>query len=330
MITKMLRFILNKRITSYNKNKNYRYKKTRYFSNLMNRDVETYERVIEISFSDFMKYFIFITFLSLLIIFTTTKKIVSSPLTIESIEKSVNRVNKIKIEEIEYDVLADYQRYLLTDDKESFPNKYSYIPIEDDVLSILSYYKITNYINQHDILNYDFLTYIKDSINKYSFDRWGVIDLEFMIALMDKESDFIPTAISHRGAIGLAQIMPLTAKSLNEIYKHKLQYTLDPNNKYDNVILSILYLSELINKYDGVLYKALRFYNGGTRWSNIPSTDRYAMSVINKKKRLYKHRDDYIQNKENKHFQYKSIEDIKEVYVSIFRNDNLININYYK
>ncbi len=50
--------------------------------------------------------------------------------------------------------------------------------------------------------------YILGASNQYGLDP------EFMKSLIETESAWDPNAVSHAGAMGLAQLMPATAKSL--------------------------------------------------------------------------------------------------------------------
>lgn len=75
-------------------------------------------------------------------------------------------------------------------------------------------------------------------------------------ALIQKESDFNPRAVSHSGARGLTQLMPATAKWECKLDKHEL---FDVNK---NVQCGIGYLSKQV-KYFGRYDLALAAYNAG-------------------------------------------------------------------
>jgi soluble lytic murein transglycosylase-like protein len=70
---------------------------------------------------------------------------------------------------------------------------------------------------------------------------------------MAAESGFDPRALSPKGAMGLMQLMPLTAQSLGA----------DASDPAQNVDAGARYLRDLLLKYDGLLWHALAAYNAG-------------------------------------------------------------------
>ena len=96
------------------------------------------------------------------------------------------------------------------------------------------------------------------------------------------ESNFNANAISNKGAIGIMQIMPKTARDMYGVPKHKL---FDP---VINIKIGISFLDHLIKKYKGRIDIALSHYNGGSavgKWPNvkiIPATYNYVLKVLNK------------------------------------------------
>lgn len=111
------------------------------------------------------------------------------------------------------------------------------------------------------------------------------IDAALIKAVIMAESSYNPKAISKRGAKGLMQLMPATAKSLG------VADSFDPE---ENIFGGSLYLKTLIDKFDGDLKLALAAYNAGSRhvirYGGVPpfkQTRRYIHTVF-KYHQLYK------------------------------------------
>jgi soluble lytic murein transglycosylase-like protein len=80
------------------------------------------------------------------------------------------------------------------------------------------------------------------------------LDPELVRAVVSVESGFRPDAVSPKGAQGLMQLMPATARSLG------VKDAFDPA---DNVDGGVRYLRALIDRYDGDVKRALAAYNAG-------------------------------------------------------------------
>jgi soluble lytic murein transglycosylase-like protein len=100
-------------------------------------------------------------------------------------------------------------------------------------------------------------------------------------SVMSAESGFQPQAVSPKGAIGLMQLMPTTARDLGA----------NPHDPAQNVDAGTRYLRDLLVKYDGRLWHALAAYNAGPaavdRYKGIPP---YAETVnyVNRIDREYR------------------------------------------
>ncbi len=80
------------------------------------------------------------------------------------------------------------------------------------------------------------------------------VDAAFVSALIRAESNYEPRAVSRKGARGLMQLMPATARRLN------VQRPFDPAA---NVRGGVRYLRELLDRFDGKPELVLAAYNAG-------------------------------------------------------------------
>jgi soluble lytic murein transglycosylase-like protein len=83
--------------------------------------------------------------------------------------------------------------------------------------------------------------------DKYGLPRWLVR------SVMAAESASNPLAVSPKGAVGLMQLMPSTAKTLSA----------NPYDPAQNVDAGARYLRDLLLQYDSHLWHALAAYNAG-------------------------------------------------------------------
>ena len=103
---------------------------------------------------------------------------------------------------------------------------------------------------------------------------------ELALAVAQVESNFNPKALSHKGAIGVMQIMPATGRGV---------FGVEPDALWDpetNIRLGVKFLDSLLKRYRGREDLALSHYNGGSRvgaWPNsrvIPYTRGYVDKVL--------------------------------------------------
>lgn len=158
-------------------------------------------------------------------------------------------------------------------DEEAFNGKLSF-GVYDDITN-----NFAKAINAYKKTSVDFPnTY--DNIIKEASEKYSVP--EYLIkAVIKQESNYMPNAISSKGAIGLMQIMPSTGALLGVDDKELLK---DP---YINIMTGTKYLSQMLNRYNGRLDLSLSAYNAGPnlvdklqRIPNIDETKNYVKNII--------------------------------------------------
>ncbi len=104
------------------------------------------------------------------------------------------------------------------------------------------------------------------------------IDPALVKAIIMAESEYNPRAISVKGAKGLMQLMPVTARTLGVD---------DVFNPEQNIHAGVRYFKSLLKQFDGDVKLALAAYNAGTRhvkrYNAIPpfkETRRYLKKVF--------------------------------------------------
>jgi hypothetical protein len=112
-----------------------------------------------------------------------------------------------------------------------------------------------------------------DELIRRAADSHG-LDPRLLKSVMMVESGFNPRAVSRKGAMGLMQLMPATARA------YGVRDVFDPN---ENVSGAARYLTYLLNQYDGDLEQALAAYNAGEtaveRYQGIPPYDETVLYV---------------------------------------------------
>ena len=162
-------------------------------------------------------------------------------------------------------------------DEDTFNGKISF-GVYDDITNNL----INNFakaINAYKKTSADFPNTYDSIINEAS-KKYSVPE-NLIKAVIKQESNYMPNAVSSKGAIGLMQIMPSTGALLGIEDKESLK---DP---YTNIMTGTKYLSQMLNRYDGRLDLSLSAYNAGPnlvdklqRIPNIDETKNYVKNII--------------------------------------------------
>lgn len=111
------------------------------------------------------------------------------------------------------------------------------------------------------------------------------VDPALVLAVAVRESGGDPAALSHRGARGLMQLMPATAREMG---------VTDPGDPSQNLRGGSRYLARMLDRFGGDLDLALAAYNAGPgtveraggRVPDYPETQRYVKAVKELSQRL--------------------------------------------
>ena len=114
------------------------------------------------------------------------------------------------------------------------------------------------------------------------------IDFELLQALIAAESGFDASAVSPKGAIGLMQIMPATARRYGVEGDRKMALEKKLTDPKINIKTGTRYLRDLINMFPGQLELAIAAYNAGegavqragNQIPNYKETQAYVKTVL--------------------------------------------------
>ena len=130
----------------------------------------------------------------------------------------------------------------------------------------------------HQVLNRAFTQQDIDAAIDQAAARHNV-DPSLVRSVVKVESNFNPNAVSRKGAMGLMQLMPSTARSLN---------VSNPFDPQQNVDAGVRHLRRLLDSYGGDVRLSLAAYNAGSgavaRSAGVPhfrETQNYVRRITN-------------------------------------------------
>ncbi len=169
-----------------------------------------------------------------------------------------------------YTKAAEQNHHFAKEDRDKMLEKMSQSQIEEvQKFSKELYEKIDNEIAEQE----RYSSFINAAAKRYNLTP------ELIQAIIKIESSFNPFAISERGAMGLMQLMPETAKEMNVEY---------PFEAEENIMGGSRYLRKLHDLFAGDLQLVLAAYNAGPnrilennhRIPRIPETEEYVKKVL--------------------------------------------------
>ena len=109
------------------------------------------------------------------------------------------------------------------------------------------------------------------------------VDAALIRAVISVESGYNPSAVSKGGAVGLMQLMPVTAKRYN---------VMDRNNPAQNIRGGAQYLRDLLRIFNNDLHLTIAAYNAGEqavmKYGNRIPPYRETLAYVPKVMKFYK------------------------------------------
>jgi len=114
------------------------------------------------------------------------------------------------------------------------------------------------------------------------------VDVELLQAIIATESGFDHTAVSHKGAVGLMQLLPSTAQDMGVAADHQGDISAKLTDPKTNIMAGARYISYLLKKFPGQIELAVAAYNAGegnvrqagNQVPNFKETQNYVRAVL--------------------------------------------------
>jgi soluble lytic murein transglycosylase-like protein len=114
--------------------------------------------------------------------------------------------------------------------------------------------------------------------------RRYAVPTALLLAIIHAESSFDPHAVSHKGAVGLMQLMPATARWMEPGVSRKQLFS-----PAVNIEIGARYLRYLANRYDGDAEKILIAWNAGPGRLDRGRIPRETRVFVRRVRSLYGH-----------------------------------------
>jgi len=164
------------------------------------------------------------------------------------------------------------------------------MPASADIYMYIDENGVVHFTNAPTSSESEYRVFVREGIRKayrrYSPDRYDAfireaselygISYPLLKAIIKAESDFNPTAVSRKGALGLMQLMPHNVEAMNID---------DPFDPWENIMGGARYFRSMLDRFEGQLSLSLAAYNAGPT-----AVERYNFQIP-----PYKETQDYVE-----------------------------------
>jgi len=117
---------------------------------------------------------------------------------------------------------------------------------------------------------------ISEDCDSYQLDPF------LILAVIQVESKFSPVAVSHKGAIGLMQVMPSTAEYLAKKLGISVTGRKELRDPFLNVRLGIYYISLLEDRFDNIEHALVAYNYGPNKFASSKKLKKGSHSYVKK------------------------------------------------